>query len=208
MKKLLYVFLAALLVMSLAGCGSKQSNVQPDNGQQDAAQTTAKFARGSWDDSKTTFTNGFSGITIKISSDYLALTDAELAENYLGDTSFDFSAADYDKMTTIPECAFANNLTGSNCGVLYENVAAEGAPDISEDDYLDAAVKNIDGIKGGYYDLTIGGKQHRAMNRSIEQNGNTFYQTMAVRNINGYMLLIVFTSTEQEPIDEMRSFFE
>lgn len=203
MKKVLYVFLAALLVLSLVGCKSK-----PSNDQSNGAQTTVKFARGSWDDSQTTFTSDFSGLTIKISSAYSALTDAELAENYLGDTSFDFTNADYDKMTTIPECAFANYLTGVNCGVLYENVKAEGAPDISEDDYLDAAVKNIDGDKGGYYDLTIGGKQYRAMNRSVEQEGSTFFQTMAVRNIDGYMLLVVFTSTEQEPIDEMISFFE
>ena len=219
MKKLLYVLLAVLLVMSLAACGPKQSNVQPDNAQQDNAQmdntqtddaqpAAKTFARGSWDASGKTFTSDYSGITIKISDDYTALTDAELAENYLDDSAFDLAGADYEKMTNIPDCAFINYMTGSNTDLLYENVTAEGAPDISEDDYLDAAKGGLDGVIGGYYDVTIGGKQFRAMNRSVEQGDHLLYQTMAVRNIDGYMLIVAFTSFDKDSVDEMISFFE
>lgn len=212
MKKLVYILIAALLAMTFAGCGPKQGNVQPNDAPQDAAQTDntqkeTKFARGSWSvsSSGTVFSSDYSGIKITLAGDYYSLTDEELAENYLNDASIDLANADFEKMTTIPECAFAD-LSGNNCGLLYENVAAEGAAGIDEDSYLDIATKSMDGVTGKY-DLTLSGIQFRAVDRKTDSSGSALTQVMAVKNMNGYMLIVVFTAYDMEDVEEMKSFF-
>lgn len=193
MKKILYVLLAALIVLSLAGCKGKSNTIE--------------LSRGSWDADKKVFTNDVTGIKITLTDGYIAATDDELVDAYLDDSSIDLTTADYTKMNNIPDCAFYK-LTGENCGVLYENIAAEGEPNISEDDYLDVAIKKLDGSTSNeYYDVTISGNKYRAYDRKIEEAGVTYYQTFAVKNVGGYMAIIVCTAYAPEDNQTMIDLF-
>ena len=158
MKKLLYIILAALLVLSLAGCKGKSNNTPSDNpapeneaaAQQETepakeeSAASSKFVRGTWDASGKVFTSDFSGLKITLTDDFRHYDDTELAETYLSDSAFSWDTADYETMTTIPDCVFLDT-SGNNVSILFENVALEGAPNISEEDYLDIVTKSLGG---------------------------------------------------------------
>lgn len=217
MKRLFYLILACLLVLSLGGCRGRGGNVEPDTtkaedttAEQTTEEPTTKAAtdspRGSWDSAGKTFTNELTDITFTIPDSFTPMTEGDLAKYYLDDPDFDFSKADFEKMTTIPDCGCVNYSTGENIGILYENLAAEGATSVSEDYYLDIALGNLESNitgTGDYYDLTLAGNNYRAYDMINE----TVYQTVAVRKVGDYMALIFFTSFEPDGNKAMIAFF-
>lgn len=229
MKRTLSIALILLCLLSFAGCSQKESGQSGTPETTKAPETTTEtvpakpteepaetaFSRGSWDEEGKIFVNESTGIRIELSGDYTATADNELAPIYLGrdeDVST-WTEAEFKTEISIPDCQFVNSKA-CNTGVMYENLAAENAVGISEDQYIDIVVSQISGSYEGFeeseiYDLVLSGETYRAVDMKYSTNGVPVGQTMAVRSVGDYMTIIAFSSLQGDgEIETMISFFK
>ncbi len=213
MKKTLCILLALLMVFSFAACG----NSGKDQGNKPSEADEVKLTRGTWNEAQTEFVNESTGIKITLPSGYAVMGDKELVENYAAGSNIDFSTwteESYKTEINIPDTAFVNYLTGANCAILYENLKAEKASYLKEDQYLDIATdgvkKEFAGLEGSdYYDITLSGQNYRAIDMNYSTQGMNVSQTMAVRKVgDDYITVMVFTAiNDNTEIQEMEGFF-
>lgn len=223
MKKLLTVLLTILLVLSMAACSSKKEEPAPSGNEPAATEpepapvpepVAKEFSRGSWNEERTVFTNPFSGIRIELSGNYSAVSESDLSSQFLNDPDFDYSTADFSSMTTIPECMFIDSSTGANANVQFENLKAENAPGITEEQYLDICFEALKsrlegGNIGDYYTLKLSGLDFLACDVDYDSGSIHVYQRLAVRKVDVYMVVIVFTDVKGgAENDVMAGFFK
>jgi hypothetical protein len=214
MKKLLSILLRIACIVCFAACGSSKN--EPSE-QPDPEKATVQFSRGTWNSDYTEFVNESTDLHITITSDFTPLSDEDLVRNYMNGRDVDLASwtdEDYKTEISIPEAAFVNYNNGYNTGILYENLAAEKALSISEDTYIKVSTGKIkdpypDMTMGDVYDLTLNGKNYRAIDLEYITSGRSVSQTMAVRKVGNYMLIIVFTVTDHDTaaLNEMIGFF-
>lgn len=221
MKKLFSILLRIACIVCLAACGSGTNKpvepVKPAESQEPVAEEV-KFTRGTWNSDRTEFVNESTDLHIVLNDSFVALSDEELVQNYMNGEDVDLSSwtdNDYEEQLSIPDCAFINYYTGSNTGILYENLAAEKALSITEDMYINIStgrLKNTytDMVPSDIYDITLCGENYRAIDLEYSTNNVNISQTMAVRKTGNYMTIIVFTTTNgnTDAFNEMIGFFK
>lgn len=222
MKKIICILLSTAVLLCLFGCSSKSGEAAPAGQSQSSGsvpdenqpsqeaepevkeeETVFELQRGTWDESRKNFINEVTGlkVTITVSDTYVASTDEELAANFLGDSSIDltfWTAEDLKTQISIPELELIDPFRGCNVRVLYENLKAENAVDIGEDNFLDLFLKNMgekyeDFASEGIYDLDLSSRIYRAVDISYSSAEYLVLQTLAVRDLGDYMTLVIFT---------------
>ena len=217
MKKIISLIFALVMLLSFSACSSNS----PESGEGTETPTetvvpekTEEFARGTWDESGKVFTNETTGVKMTVPDSFTVLSDKELAENYLGkdvDIS-SWTSEDYGKELSIPDCAVISYQTGSNVGVIYENLKMENALSVTEKQYLEVVTEKLgtsdDFVSGEIEDLVLCGNVFKTVQYDYSSNGNQIRQIMAVRKVGNYMTIIVFTERgEFDTLQTMIDFF-
>ncbi len=223
MKKLLLISLILLCLLGFSGCSQKEasgnkpeSTVETASEPEDAQteETAFHLSRGSWDAEGKVFVNESTGIRIQISDDYLPVPDSELAQLFLGRDE-DLSSWTEEEFKTemgIPDCQFSSNERGQ-ASVLYENLAAENATEVTEDLFVTIVVTNTrkqyeDLSESEVYDLMLSGQSYRACDIVFTNSGIQINETIAVRRVGDYMATVIFgQATGRDYINEMIAFF-
>lgn len=195
MKKILTAGLAVImLVCTLTGCGSN------------------KFTRGTWTDEQN-FVNESAEISVSVPEDWTHATDDELAEimgiaadsmkedgnsNVITDAMLKLSTI-YDAMIYAP--------SQSNLIIMYQNLDIVG--DITEDGYIETTKEQLEETEFGYtysdvFEQKLGSATYKGLTGTIE---GAFSQTILVRKVDNYMVVVMSTVLEGEDINDFYACF-
>lgn len=199
MKKMIALVLcAALLVCTLAACGSKN-----DDG--------VKFSRGTVDGS--TYTNTFAGLKFTAPEDWTFSTEEEIdAMMGLSMDEMDASTLEkkYAEMVTIYDMV-ATAPDGVNIIIMYQNLGmVPGGSSMTEQDYADVFIEQLpsqvsDITIGEVYTTEMAGKTFTVIPASVYDG--LMFQDYYLLKVDKYIAVICFTNVEEPAATGLADYF-
>ena len=223
MKKLISLSLALLLMLSLCACNllyankadisALESTVSDASSKEESSSAAAPssskeealFERGTV--TGNTYENGFMGVSFAAPEGFRFYTDDEIAQVYsLSAETFKIDAS----TTVIYDMYCTNDTTGTSININYENLLPlYGAlPDVEDylktnSEALETMFNSTDGMAVKSIEVstaeTADGTLH-CLQLELDINGMAFYETIAVKEANGYMMIFTVGSFQQEEI--------
>lgn len=199
MKKMIALVLcAALLVCTLAACGSKN-----DDG--------VKFSRGTVDGN--TYTNTFAGLKFTAPEDWTFSTEEEIdAMMGLSMDEMDASTLEkkYAEMVTIYDMV-ATAPDGVNVIIMYQNLGmVPGGSSMTEQDYADVFIEQLpsqvsDITIGEVYTTEMAGKTFTVIPASVYDG--LMFQDYYLLKVDKYIAVICFTNVEEPAATGLADYF-
>lgn len=198
MKKFLILTLAVLMSFCCVACN-----------------TVIVISHGTVEDN--VYTSDFTGITFTAPDGWTYLTDAEIAElvNTNADALFNESFADaIAEMESFTEMMATDPKTGTNVNIVYENLATSGNTGISEEDYLNASMEQLQSALTGVTvklvgseDVTLCGANYLRAQLSTTASGISMTQYQYIRKISNYMVIVTATITTGYEVADIEAMF-
>lgn len=175
MKKILFLLLAACMLLSVASCSSKK-----------------EFARGTVKDG--VYTQESFGFTFTAPDGYEFYSEEDIAKLY--NTTVEELRAN---TSVIYDVQCGNPDTGSSLTVNYEELASIYGSVLSEDSYitlslesLQSTFENIESIsiiKAEKSKVSVAGTEYNGAEIVLDVSGATFYETIFIKEQGGYMMV-------------------
>lgn len=201
MKKLTALFLAFVLVLSFAACGTEDTD------------TSREFGRGVI--TGDVYESAFSGIRFTKPAEWKYYTDEELAAtmNVSADALNNSFLETVASLTTVYDMMVIDQSTGTNVSVAYENLMLSANADMTCEEYLEAMkaqLSAIDTMKmefGEPSPITLCGEEYTRVICTVTMGEITVSQVYYLRNVDGYMNFMVATLSGDYDIAAIETMF-
>lgn len=192
MKKIITLLLALLMMISLVACSA-------DDG---------SFKRGVITDN--VYTNKITGVTYTAPEGYTYYSDEMVAARY--NTTVDIL---YPKKldTIIYDMYCGNGEIGSSLNIIYENIANVYGTVFDENAYLTFCLASIktsfestEGVRItniAEETIEINGTEYLSANISLRVNGEEFYETVIVKDFDGYMMRLTAAAYDEAELESI-----
>ncbi len=218
MKKLLALFLCAVVLLSCTGCAAFMEGFQEglNSALQDAAnQANKDIARGTIDGN--VYTNDSAGLTFTKPDSWVYSTDEEIAEvmevgaDVIDAESF---AATLGQMATVYDMMVIDPTTGTNINIMYENLMLTNGGAMTAEAYADVLKNQFNAITEMSYTVStaetvsLGGEDWLRMTAAVDYSGISMTQAYYLRANGTVMIAVVVTvvgDTELSTIEAMFS---
>jgi len=193
-RKIALVLSIAMMLCTLAACGSKDEKVE--------------FSRGTTADN--TYTSTFAGFKFEAPDDWTLASEEELNSMMnvaIDNTDANALAKKYLELSTVYDM-IAVAPDNTNIMIMYENLAlTPGGTSYSEADYAEAVKGQLDSSYncGDTYTTELAGKTFTVMPASI-YDGQA-YQEYYLLKVGTYMACIVFTGMSDPASSGMTEYF-
>lgn len=200
MKKFLTLTLAVLMIVCCASCGA------------DAVQITHGTVEGN------VYKSEFTGITFTAPDGWNFLSDEEIASiyNYASDELVpDKFAEAVSKAQSFTEMMATHTVSGTNVSIAYESLTATGNGKLSEEEYLETALGQLQAMNTMTVELvgnstaTLSGASYARSELKTTVSGVTMSQYLYARKIGDYMVVatITITNTSGYTIADIEAMF-
>lgn len=216
MKRLLSLILCAVMLVSFIGCTDNNVTLGTDN---DVGTNTSnkkvELSRGKIEGD--TYKSEYLGLEFTKPSSWVFSTDEEIASamnlgsEMLGDK---FKEA-VEKNPSIYDMMVVDSITRTNINISYENLAKTLSTNITEEQYLDAAKKQLAGVSGmtvKFSDKTekvkLGENEYTKVTCTTTASGVSMTQVYYVRKVDKYMSVVIATIVSGYTVDEIEAMFK
>lgn len=211
MKKVISIFICAVLVFSLAACtgGKTDTDKATDTSSTNAPVQTTEAPKSKVEISRGTiegdvYTNEFAEFRFTKPAEWKFLSDEEIASTInIGQDALDLNFLEkaLAEKSTIYDMASQDEY-GNSVMVCYENTMISALREISVDEYTQimktqlAAVEEIEYEFQSSEDIKIGETDFRKLVFSATTQGYTITQAYYVKAIGKYVVTVIVTAVE------------
>ena len=213
-KRIIFTWLCVCMVsfVVLAGCGGNSGSGNSSTSTPDYAKT---LDRGTWDGD--TYTNDSVGITLEKPSDWIVMSDADLATmmNVGADIMNESGASFNQKLTEMvqfSEMGVGEPVYGSNILVEYMNLELARISNITEEAYFATLKKQLEPITSLKYEfgelekMTVSGTEFFTFR--MKETTMNVEQRQLYRKVGKFMVAISLTARGEETIEDMLAWFK
>ncbi len=231
MKKLIAILLAAIMLLSIAGCGKKEpasdiftfddvdtEAAAEEKEEKEDESEEAEFELGVI--TENTYENSFIGYGLKISDDWTFYNKAQINQlnGLVADMVDDEQLKEQLKNSSVIYDMYAASSDGlQTMNVTLENIGAFYASLMTEDDYIDNSLKTLPSIlvSAGYSEdmeiekvtVNFAGRERNGVKIKASIYGKEIYQLMMVTKAGNYMVLCTLTSFVTDNTEELAGWF-
>lgn len=188
MKKLLTLFIALIMILSLAACGKETPPDAPD---------LPEFSRGVWEDN--VYRSDYLALSYTLPEGWVAASDDEIAEMMGLSLELLDSDMEFSDINSIYDFSVQDPTTGTNALLMMENLTLyPGGTAIKEKDYLKALHAQL--MEQPFYDhesklsiheVSVAGYSYQAIDVALAEL--PICQTYLARRVGDYMNVIILT---------------